>query len=80
MFDVSAKEQCLIIYHCLPLRKKKQEQFKLPVNCAECSGNASFSDKGFVRAGTFYLQRDNVVPSCPWLSWRSKPCCNTLII
>jgi hypothetical protein len=49
-FDVLAKEQCLIIYHCLPLRKTRTAQVAGKLCRMQRIGNTSFSDKGFVKA------------------------------
>jgi hypothetical protein len=80
MFDVLAKEQCLVIYHCLALREK-QEELKLLVNCAECSGQEIRHSpiKDLSKQPTFYLQGDNVLPSCPCPCLRSEPCYTALI-
>jgi hypothetical protein len=50
MFDVSVKEKCLTIYHCLPLTSTKK-QLKVIGKLRKMlrTGNTSFRDKEFVK-------------------------------
>jgi hypothetical protein len=50
MFDVSVKEKCLTIYHCLPLTStKKQQKVIGKLRRMHWTGNTSFRDKEFVK-------------------------------